>query len=320
MVRLHGVYLTLLEDGRLVLDGISGTSAGAMNAVALASGFAQACAVHEETEKAYLEGSALARKALNRLWEGVGSLGGHNWAGSIVTPAAAWLTPWLAPVQSNPFDLNPLRWLSEREVDFGEIAAQARRIPKVFASATNVRTGRGRIFSGGELGAAAVMASACLPMVFRPVDIDGESYWDGGYSGNPALHPLIYQAQSSDILLVQINPIESRDVPDTVPEIMDRMNEINFNACLLAELRAMEFVRRLLYEGKLDPAGYRNMRMHRVDGGSALAEFCAVSKGHANLSFVRKLFERGREAAIAWLGAHHADIGVRATLKVPSDV
>lgn len=311
-----GVLDALLEDGTLAFDGISGTSAGAMNAVAIASGFAEAAATHQDPALVHLQGAVFARKALTRLWEGVGSLGGQDWASSMVMPAMAWLTPWLAPAQSNLFDLNPLRDLLKREIDFENIAAQSDRIPRVFVCATNVRTGRGRIFSGDQLDVASVMASACLPMVFKPVEIDGEAYWDGGYSGNPALYPLIYQSSCSDLLLVQINPIEHPDIPDTVPEIMDRMNEITFNACLLAELRAIGFVKRLLDEGKLDRSLYRSIRMHRVDGGAALAEFGAASKGHADMAFLRKLFHLGRGAATEWLATHRADVGVRATLEV----
>lgn len=309
-----GVLDALLEDGRIALDGISGTSAGAMNAVAVAHGFAQAAAQNTDPVQARQAGAELARQTLTRLWEGVGALGGPGWAGQAVLPALAWMTPWLSPAQANPFDINPLRRLLEREIDFERLAAAPAGVPRVFVCATNVRTGRGEIFSGARLSADAVMASACLPMVFQAVEIDGQSYWDGGYSGNPALYPLIYEADCHDILLVQINPIAHDEVPDTVPEIMDRMNEINFNACLLAELRAIEFVRRLLHEGKLDPAHYKDIRMHRIDGGAALAEFGAASKGRADLSFVRLMFQRGRDAGAAWLAAHRQDLGVRATL------
>ena len=142
------------------------------------------------------------------------------------------------------------------------MAAAPASVPSVFVCATNVRTGRGEIFSGTRLSAAAVMASACLPMVFHPVTIEGQAYWDGGYSGNPALYPLIYQARCSDILLVQINPIEHADVPDSVPEIMDRMNEINFNACLLAELRAIEFVRERVGGAPKRPGRARDSAAH----------------------------------------------------------
>ena len=238
----------------------------------------------------------------------------------MVLPAVAWMTPWLAPAQINPLDINPLRSLLEREFDFERLAAAPAGVPRVFVCATNVRTGRGEIFSGAQLSAAAVMASACLPMVFRPVDIGGQAYWDGGYSGNPALYPLIYEADCRDILLVQINPIAHDDVPDTVPEIMDRMNEINFNACLLAELRAIEFVRRLLHEGKLDPKVYKDIRMHRIDGGAALSEFGAASKAQADGGFLHKLFERGRAAGVAWLAAHRQDLGVRATLHLTQNL
>ncbi len=160
------------------------------------------------------------------------------------------------------------------------------------------------------------MASACLPMVFKAVEIEGELYWDGGYSGNPALHPLIYQAECSDILLVQINPIEHLGVPDTVPEIMDRMNEVTFNASLLAELRAIEFVRRLLAQGKLDPRRYKDVRMHRIDGGAVLAGMGSTSKARADLGYLRQLFELGRTAGQQWLVAHRQDLGVRASLNL----
>ncbi|MGP1684270.1 MAG: patatin-like phospholipase family protein [Giesbergeria sp.] len=309
-----GVLDALLEDGRIDIDGISGTSAGAMNAVAVAHGFAQATARTSDPVKARKDGAQLARATLTRLWEGVGVLGGLAGGGSMVLPAMAWMTPWLAPAQINPLDINPLRSLLEREIDFDRLAAAPAGVPRIFVCATNVRTGRGEIFSGKRLSPGAVMASACLPMVFKPVEIDGQAYWDGGYSGNPALYPLIYEADCRDILLVQINPIEHDEVPDTVPEIMDRMNEINFNACLLAELRAIEFVRRLLHEGKLDPTRYKDIRMHRIDGGAALSEFGAASKARADLSLVRTLFERGRAAGAAWLATHRKDLGVQATL------
>lgn len=310
-----GVLDALLEDGRIAIDGISGTSAGAMNAVAVAHGFAQAAAKTSDPVAARKAGAKLARATLSQLWEGVGALSG--WGGAMAaSPIMAWMTPWFAPAQSNPLDINPLRELLERVVDFKAIAAAHPVIPKVFVCATNVRTGRGEIFCGARLSADAVMASACLPMLFKPVEIEGEAYWDGGYSGNPALYPLIYRVDCSDILLVQINPIEHAEVPDTVPEIMDRMNEINFNASLLAELRSIEFVRRLLSEGKLDRRRYREIRMHRVDGGAVLAVFGAASKSQSDMPFLQKLFKLGRHAGSHWLQAHFSDLGVRTSLKL----
>ena len=315
-----GVLDALLEDGQWQFDGVSGTSAGAMNAVALAHGFAQAAQQHKDPEDAHLAGCALARESLTRLWEGVGALGSLTWGTplSAANPLVGMMSQWFSPYQTNPLGINPLRKLLEREVDFSLLCSARTGVvgPKVFVCATNVRTGRGEIFFGPRLSADAVMASACLPMMFKAVEIEGEAYWDGGYSGNPALHPLIYQTETSDILLVQINPVEHLDVPSSASEIMERMNEVTFNASLLAELRAIEFVRRLLAEGKLDARRYKSVRMHRIDGGSVLAPFGADSKLRADLAFVRKLFALGRTAGQEWLHAHRKDVGVRPSIKI----
>ena len=315
-----GVLDALLEDGQWQFDGVSGTSAGAMNAVALAHGFAQAAQQHKDPEDAHLAGCALARESLTRLWEGVGALGSLTWGTplSAANPLVGMMSQWFSPYQTNPLGINPLRKLLEREVDFSLLCSARTGVvgPKVFVCATNVRTGRGEIFFGPRLSADAVMASACLPMLFKAVEIEGEAYWDGGYSGNPALHPLIYQTETSDILLVQINPVEHLDVPSSASEIMERMNEVTFNASLLAELRAIEFVRRLLAEGKLDARRYKSVRMHRIDGGSVLAPFGADSKLRADLAFVRKLFALGRTAGQEWLHAHRKDVGVRPSIKI----
>ena len=315
-----GVLDALLEDGQWQFDGVSGTSAGAMNAVALAHGFAQAAQQHKDPEDAHLAGCTLARESLTRLWEGVGALGSLTWGTplSAANPLVGMMSQWFSPYQTNPLGINPLRKLLEREVDFSLLCSARTGVvgPKVFVCATNVRTGRGEIFFGPRLSADAVMASACLPMLFKAVEIEGEAYWDGGYSGNPALHPLIYQTDTSDILLVQINPVEHLDVPSSASEIMERMNEVTFNASLLAELRAIEFVRRLLAEGKLDARHYKSVRMHRIDGGSVLAPFGADSKLRADLAFVRKLFALGRTAGQEWLHAHRKDVGVRPSIRI----
>lgn len=312
-----GVLDALLEDGRFTLDGISGTSAGAMNAVALAHGFAQAAKAHRHAsaDAAHRAGCEAARATLRRLWEGVGAMGSLLWGVPLASsPFMGMMTQWLSPYQTNPLDINPLRRLLEREVDFDVLSAA--RHPRVFVCATNVRTGRGEIFSGKALSADAVMASACLPLLFKAVQIGDQHYWDGGYSGNPALYPLIYNTECSDVLLVQINPIEHAEVPDTASEIMERMNEVTFNASLLGEMRAIEFVRRLLAEGKLDARRYKSVRMHRIDGGSLLAGFGASSKTRADLPFIRQLFELGRTAGQGWIQAHQADVGVRPTVNM----
>ena len=313
-----GVLDALLEDGRFAFEGISGTSAGAMNAVAVAHGFAQAALQHQDARDAHAAGCALARQTLARLWEGVGTLGSLLWGVPLQgNPVLGLMAQWLSPYQTNPLDINPLRRLLEREVDFDALChVRGARCPRVFVCATNVRTGRGEIFSGPRLSADAVMASACLPLLFKAVQIDGEHYWGGGYSGNPALHPLIYHTECADILLVQINPIEHHTLPETAQDIMERTNEVTFNASLLAEMRAIEFVRRLLAECRLDPRRYKDVRLHRIDGGALLQGFGAASKARADLAFVRQLFALGRAEGERWLSAHAADVGLRPTINL----
>jgi NTE family protein len=313
-----GVLDALLEDEGLVLEGISGTSAGAMNAVVLAHGFAQAAAQEKTAAGARQLGRELARKALADLWEGVGAMGSLIWGVPLVNgPLMGMINQFWSPYQTNPLNFNPLRKLLERVVDFEQLAHPAHPsvVPKLFICATNVRTGRGQIFSGEKVTADAIMASACLPQLFKAVEIDGEHYWDGGFSGNPALYPLIYGTRSPDILLVQINPKESVELPSTAGDIMDRMNEVTFNASLLAELRAIEFVLRLLEQKRLDPERYKRVLMHRIDGGAVLQEYGASSKMRADTKMVRELFDLGREQGQRWLHEHRGDIGVRQTLR-----
>ena len=319
-----GVLDALLEDDGLTFEGISGTSAGAMNAVVLAHGFAQAAAQEKNAEDACHLGRELARKALRELWEGVGTMGsvgsllwGVPLAGAASLPIMGVLNQFLSPYQTNPLNINPLRQLLTRVVDFDTLVhpENAAVVPKLFVCATNVRTGRGKIFTGEQVTADAIMASACLPQMFKAVEIEGEHYWDGGFSGNPALYPLLYETKSRDILLVQINPKESDNLPDNASEIMDRMNEVTFNAGLLAELRAIEFVVRLLEQKRLDAGRYKHVLMHRIDGGEVLKPFGASSKARADMTLVRDLFELGRERAQQWLKQNRQHLGVKQTLR-----
>ncbi|QXZ09448.1 patatin-like phospholipase family protein [Comamonas sp. Y33R10-2] len=317
-----GVLDALLEDDNLIFEGISGTSAGAMNAVVLAHGFAQAAAQEKKVDDARNLGRQLAREALKQLWEGVGSMGSVGkmfWAAPLPGSKQFMgvLNQFLSPYQTNPLNINPLRQLLTGVVDFETLAnpEHPTAVPKLFICATNVRTGKGKIFTDKEVTADAVMASACLPQMFKAVEIDDESYWDGGFSGNPALYPLLYQTKSRDILLVQINPKESDVSPDTASEIMDRMNEITFNACLLAELRAIEFVVRLLEQKRLDPERYKHVLMHRIDGGAVLKPFGASSKSRADTAMLRQLFDLGRERGQQWLHDNREHLGVKQTLR-----
>lgn len=305
-----GVLDALLEDGRVMFEGISGTSAGAMNAVVVAHGLARARADG-------LRGQAVneaARQALERFWGGVGLMG--NFSAGLPLPAAqamaSWFSQWITPAQANPLGINPIRRLLEQQIDFELLASE--QTCQVFVCATNVRTGAGEIFSGHDLTVDAVMASACLPTLFKPVEIQGELYWDGGYSGNPAIYPLIYNTRSTDVLLVQINPVAVPFKADAdAQDIMDRINEITFNAPLLAEFRAIEFVSRLLGEGRLDPGRYKNVLLHRIDGGAAMEALGSASKMRADNVFLRRLFELGRGVGRRWLKTHFRNIGVRGT-------
>jgi NTE family protein len=329
-----GVLDALLEDGRVGIEGLSGTSAGAMNAVALAHGFAQA------QGKNKLSANDAARESLADFWDGIvnmgavgeaqrapfdmlmGSLGGDaspmgKMMASMTNMWSNALTQSMSPYQNNPLDINPLKDFLEKHIDFGAIAAL--KDTKLFVVATGVTTGKAEVFSGKRLTAKAVMASACLPTLFKAVEIDGEHYWDGGYSGNPAIHPLIYNCNSRDIMLVQINPIKRDKVPTTAAEIMDRMNEITFNAGLLAEMRAIDFVKRLIAQGKLDTNHYKDVLMHRIDGGELLEGYNAASKVSTNGQMINKLRDLGREAAQDWLNQHVDQLGKESTVNIASD-
>jgi NTE family protein len=310
-----GVLDLLLEDGRLEIAAISGTSAGAMNAVALADGFMRG-------------GPQGARDRLRAFWEGAaqaaaGGFGGWTALTAYFAPAAdqgrqamsRWLEAWARVV--SPYDLNPLNWNPMRDLIDGLVDFEAVRACEplgLFIAATNVETGRVRVFHREELTADHVMASACLPTLYQAVEIDGVPYWDGGFVGNPPLHPFFYESDSRDVLVVQINPIERKGAPRSAPEILDRMREITFNASLLREYRNIEFVARMVAEERLDPARYREILVHRIDGGAALAAYPGVTRLNADLGFYEELFTLGRAAAAAWLEASWADVGERGTV------
>lgn len=336
-----GVLDALLDDGRIAFEGISGTSAGAMNAVALAHGFARS----EGQARAARHDAA--REALDSFWNGIvemgalssslsqsvskiqrapfgilfGLMGGGNWSSKLWTDAMTrYWSNALSPYQRNPFDINPLKDFLEKQVDFERLAAAAGPdTPQVFVVATRVSSGKAEVFCGKRLTASAVMASACLPMVFQAVEIDGDHFWDGGYSGNPAIHPLIYRCQSRDIVLVQINPIQRTELPKKPGEIMDRMTEITFNAALIAEMRAVDFVKRLLAEGKLDPAHYKDVLMHRIDGGQALEKFTAASKSSTDKSLIHSLRDLGIVCGKEWLAKRFDALGVKSTVNIARD-
>lgn len=322
----HGAYTwgvldALLEDDTLALDGVSGTSAGALNAAVLATGYARG-------------GATGARQALRRLWEDIGRSGacfGGLPAGPLPAvpealqpwvfnpgrwPAYQWLEAWgrmFSPYQTQPDGQNALRPLLERHV---EIDALRQGPLSVFITATAVQTGHARVFTREDVSIDALLASACLPQSSQAVQIDGEPYWDGGFAGNPALWPLIYGTPALDVVLVQINPQFRAGTPRTVTEIDDRLNEITFNASLVSELRAIAFVRRLVEQERLDPTRYKALRMHRIADEAGLAPFDASSKLNTDPRLLTTLFELGRAAAARWLVEDRPQVGVRPTLDI----
>jgi NTE family protein len=311
-----GVLDRLLEEDSIEFSAISGTSAGALNAAVLASGHGSA-------------GRDGARKALRAFWLDVARAGAifspfSNGATHASTnpfslenlPGYQWMNSFfraLSPYEFNPMNLNPLREVVERHVDPRAVQACDTAL---FITATSVHTGQARIFTGAEVTVDALLASACLPFMFQAVEIDGEPYWDGGYTGNPAIYPLIYDSRSLDVLLVRINPLARPGTPQHSMDILDRINEITFNASLIGEMRAIAFVSRLVREQKLDPGQYKDMRLHMVADDAALAPLSPSSKFNTDADFLEQLFGFGRHAASAWLKKHGADIGVRGTLDI----
>jgi NTE family protein len=309
-----GVLDFLLEDERLDIAAITGTSAGAMNAVVLAEGYVNGGREGARANLAQFWRSVASENALSPVQGKLFDL--FFGTGTIASQLTAWwtdfLTHYASPYEFNPFDLNPLRDHLNEAVDFTKVRA-CNKI-KLFVPATNVHTGKIKVFYGCELTAEHVMASACLPFIFRAVLIDGVPYWDGGYMGNPALFPLFYETHCPDIVIVQINPIERDETPITASDIQNRLNEITFNGALMGELRAIDFVNRLVDSGKLSPENYMRPFVHRIDGGQVLRPFSAATKLDASWSLINQFFEFGRGAAKDWLDKTYDAIGKESSL------
>ena len=311
-----GVLDRLLEDERLELDGITGTSAGAMNGAVLACGLTRG-------------GRAAARAALADFWDRIaekGQLGPlrpspfdrmtGNWNMDL---SPAYLTidvmsRVFSPYQLNPLNVNPLREVLEEVVDLDLL--HGCRDLRLFVSATNVRTGKIRVFPTEEITIDALLASACLPNMFQAVEIDGEAYWDGGFMGNPALFPLFYHCEARDVIIVQVNPLTRDETPTSAREILDRMNEISFNSSLMREMRAVHFVTRLIDEGHLNNERYRRMLVHMIGAEGEMNELGFSSKLMADRSFLEHLRDVGRQAADDWLAANFDRLGTESTLDI----
>lgn len=308
-----GVLDALLEDGRLRIDGISGTSAGAMNAVALAQGWMAG-------------GADGARAALQSFWTAVaGSMpfeiavpaaDGRN---MVLAPGVRLMLQWshyFSPEQLNPFDLNPLRGILEAQIDFERLRSQGP--VKLFIAATNANTGKLRLFRGPELTPDMVLASACLPTLHRAITIDGETYWDGGYAANPAVFPLLEECAARDILLVMLTPLKHKATPSTAQDIRNRVLELAFSATFLREMRMFahlrEHVRRSWPRLGAFERRLAGTRFHAIEATEVMSELSAESKLAANMQFFDMLKRLGRERAQAWLRTHHGDVGRRGTI------
>jgi NTE family protein len=310
-----GVLDRLLEDERIEIDGITGTSAGAMNGAIVAAGMLE-------------DGRAGARALLRRFWERAAKagrfspfrptpldrmFGNGNLDFSPTFQILDMVTRLMSPYQLNPLDINPLRDILAELIDFERIR-HSNGI-KLFVCATNVRTGKIRVFPREELSTDALLASACLPHMFRAVEIDGQSYWDGGFMGNPAMFPLLYNTQSNDIVLVEINPIRVEDVPETARAILDRMNSISFNSTMMREMRNIAFVTQLLDQHQLTQRSHlRRINFHIVEAEQAMARYGANSKFNVDIDFLNELFELGRGTTDRWLLQNFDLIGVKSSV------
>ncbi len=314
-----GVLDKLVEDGRLEVDGLTATSAGSMNAVVYAYG-------------KMIGGPDGARQALYDFWENISEAGkmyspmrqmpwekfwgngwniDHSWAFLVFETA----TRMLSPYQFNPGNFNPLKDVLVKSVDFDKLVAC--RCTNLFISATNVRSGKPRVFRNHQITLDVVLASACLPYLFQAVEIDGEHYWDGGYMGNPALFPLFYHTEARDIIIIHINPMISDKLPKNAADITDRINEITFNSSLLKEMRAIAFVTKLLEDGWLKKeycSKLKHVLVHSILADGVLSDLSVSSKFNCNWDFLTYLRDRGRETAAEWLERNYDDVGKRATV------
>ncbi len=317
-----GILDLLLERDCFDIDGICACSAGALNATALAYGL-------------HLGGPAKAREVLDQLWTEIHKTGLQTnpvqfnpWEQFWGTPVEhslsyVWfdsITRLFSPYQLNPFDLNPLSDILDRVINF-EILKQC-RVTQLFISATHVASGRVNVFENHEMSKDVILASACLPFIFKAVEIKGEHYWDGGYMGNPSLFPLFYKNDTRDIMIVHINPIERQELPTSAHEIMNRVNEITFNSSLIKDMRAIAFVKKLLEHGMLKEqyrSQFKNVLVHSIRADKVLCDLSIASKFNTSWELLSDLKQRGRETMKQWLDQHINDVGERDTVDLQQD-
>jgi len=311
-----GVLDRIFELDLFEIEGIVGTSAGAMNAAVVACGIAE-------------NGAEGARAKLNEFWTAISeasrtgplqpsvidkmfSPGNMDFSPMWMTVDA--MSKMFSPYQLNPMNINPLRDTLASVVDFDEVC-HTKRV-KLFLCATDCMNGKIHVFKGDEISVDAVLASACLPFMFQAVEIDGHFYWDGGYMGNPPLYPLIYNTDTSDILLCQINPIMIDELPTTAQAIMDRINTLSFNSSLMREMRIIDFVGRLIDQDHLDKDKYKQLNVHVIEAEAEMRELSVSSKLNANWDFMMYLFDIGREKADEWVNLHLDKVGKSSSVDI----
>jgi NTE family protein len=312
-----GVLDRLLEDEHVAFEGISAASAGAINAVVLACGLAEG-------------GRQGAKRALAKLWRRIAHLasltplqpslydrlfGSRSLDLSPAFTLFDLMTRLFSAYQLNPFNYNPLRQVLTETIDFRALRSDHCSV-KLFLSATNVRTGKIKVFRNDEIGPDAVLASACLPLMFQAVEIDGEHYWDGGYMGDPPIFPLIYGCDSRDVVIVHINPLRRAKLPTTASEIMNRINEISFNSSLMREMRAVAFVTKLIDDGKILDNSMKRMLIHSIEAADVMSELGALNKLNADWDNLNYLMRMGRERADAWLQKNFGRLGEESTIDI----
>ena len=318
-----GVLDRLLADERIRFGAVSGSSAGAMNAVALAAGWTEG-------------GRSGARETLRRFWLRVAdSMHLARWAEAWLGTAPGLLEPPKAsPLQAawdfaqswfGPADGNPLRAVLEDTVDFDLVHRCAEM--QLFIGATNVRSGKLRIFRGAQIGLDAVLASACLPVLFPAVEIDGDAYWDGGYMANPSIVPLLNESPNLDLMLVQVHPSQRRSIPQTPMQILDRINEISFHGALVKELRSLSILRKLVHDEGIDTLHGRTallrkagaLRVHRIEGGEQLDPLASPGALDSPWHHLLELHRAGHAAADTWLAEHYTHLGRRSTVDIVAE-
>lgn len=312
-----GVLDRLLEEDAIVAETMCGTSAGAVNAVAVAYGLhvggpEKAKQILEELwRKVALSGSFLFKPGLFDKVYGNGDI--YNSPGYMFFNA---ISQVLSPYNFNPFNYNPLRDILNDLIDFKELQLYNKK--KLFICATNVKTNRAKIFTNKEITVESVMASACLPFLFQAVEIEGEYYWDGGYMGNPPIFPLITNTDIQDIVLVKINSININSVPTTARDIADRVNEISFNSSLINEMKLIHYRNELIRNGilKSDDKTNREIFIHTISGYEALSQLSYSSKMNTSWEFLLDLKERGRKIADQWLKSEFNQVGLKSTFDV----